>query len=244
MKMIMAKIAGEEPGQMAENALKRSRGREIFNHIVLFFTIGCVFGTYWEEILYMVRNMIETGSLEWVSRRGLLYGPFSPVYGMGAVLIYLIFGTAFRKKAPSIPACFIGGALVGGALEYVLSWVQEMLFGTISWDYSTYFLNINGRTTIPYMIIWGALIVVFARFVFPLVEKVYQNVSVQKMNIACTVLAVILAVDIGISIVATARQSMRRAGNTADNALEVILDKFYTDERMQKTYSNAREVKR
>lgn len=223
---------------------QRSRGREIFNHIVLYFAIGCVFGTYWEEILYMVRSVIETGALTWVSRRGLLYGPFSPVYGMGAVLIYLIFGTAFRKKVPSIPACFIGGALVGGALEYVLSWVQEMLFGTISWDYSTYFLNINGRTTIPYMIIWGALIVVFARFVFPLVEKAYAEVAVRKMNIVCAVLAGILTVDIGISMAAAVRQAMRRAGDTADNALEVILDKYYNDERLEKTYSNAREVKK
>ena len=224
--------------------VEQSKGREIFNHIVLYFTIGCIFGTYWEEIMYMVRSVYETGALEWVSRRGLLYGPFSPVYGMGAVLIYLIFGTAFRKKAPSIPACFIGGALLGGALEYVLSWVQEMLFGTISWDYSTYFLNINGRTTIPYMIVWGALIVIFAKFVFPLVEKFYQSITPRKRDIACTVLAVIWALDIGISVMATARQSMRRAGNTADNALEVILDKYYNDERMLKTYSNAREVKR
>lgn len=224
--------------------MRQSRGREIFNHVVLYFTIGCIFGTYWEEIMCMVRSVVETGTLTWVSRRGLLYGPFSPVYGMGAVLIYLIFGTAFRKKEPSIPACFIGGALVGGALEYVLSWIQEMLFGTISWDYSERFLNINGRTTIPYMIVWGALIVIFARFVFPLVEKLYQSVTPQKMNVACTVLAVFLAMDIGISVLATARQSMRRAGDTADNALEVILDKYYNDERMLKTYSNAREVKK
>ena len=229
---------------MGVNVSQNSRGREIFNHIVLYFTIGCVFGTYWEEIMYIVRTLWQTGTLQWMSRRGLLYGPFSPVYGMGAVLIYLIFGTAFRKKAPSIPGCFIGGALLGGALEYVLSWVQEMLFGTISWDYSEKFLNINGRTTIPYMIVWGALIVVFAHFVFPLIEKLYQSIAPRKMNIACTVLAVFLALDIGISVLATARQSMRRAGDAADNTLEVILDRYYNDERMLKTYSNAREVKR
>lgn len=224
-------------------AAKQSRGREIFNHIVLYFTIGCVFGTYWEEIMYIVRTLWQTGTFEWVSRRGLLYGPFSPVYGIGAVLIYLAFGTAFRKKTPSIPECFIGGAVLGGVVEYVLSWVQEMLFGTISWDYSEKFLNINGRTTIPYMIVWGALIVIFARFVFPLVEKLYQSINPRTMNIACGVLAVILALDIGISVAATARQSMRRAGDAADNVFEVVLDKYYDDERMLKTYSNARTVR-
>ncbi len=229
---------------MGVDVSQNSRGWEIFNHIVLYFTIGCIFGTYWEEIMCIVRTLWQTGTFEWVSRRGLLYGPFSPVYGMGAVLIYLIFGTAFRKKAPSIPECFIGGAVLGGVLEYVLSWAQEMLFGTISWDYSEKFLNINGRTTIPYMIVWGALIVVFAHFVFPLIEKFYRSITPRTMNIACAVLGVFLALDIGISVLATARQSMRRAGNTADNALEVFLDKYYDDERMLKTYSNARTVQK
>lgn len=229
---------------MSEIAAQQSKGWEIFNHIVLYFTIGCIFGTYWEEIMCVVRTLWQTGTFEWVSRRGLLYGPFSPVYGMGAVLIYLIFGTAFRKKAPSIPECFLGGAALGGALEYALSFAQEMLFGTISWDYSEKFLNINGRTTVPYMIVWGALIVVFAHFVFPLIEKLYQSIAPRKVNIACTILAVILSLDIGISVLATARQSMRRAGDTADNAIEIFLDRYYDDERMQKTYSNARTVQK
>lgn len=234
-------VEGQKPRE-TEKAVAHSRAREIFNHVVLYFTIGCVFGTYWEEIMCMVRSVFETGALTWVSRRGLLYGPFSPVYGMGAVLIYLVFGTAFRKKAPSIPACFLGGAALGGALEYVLSWVQEMLFGTISWDYSAKFLNINGRTTIPYMIVWGALIVIFARFVFPLVEKGYQRIAPRKMDIVCAVLAGLLTLDIGISVMATARQTARHSGREARNGVEKWLDATYDDERMRKTYSNAREV--
>lgn len=221
---------------------QKSRAREIFNHIVLYFTIGCVFGTYWEEIQCLVRSMLETGTLTWVSRRGLLYGPFSPVYGMGAVLIYLIFGTAFRKKEPSIPGCFLGGALLGGVLEYVLSLVQEMLFGTISWDYSEKFLNINGRTTIPYMIVWGAIIVVFVHFVFPPLERIYQKIAPRKVNIACAVVAGFLALDIGISCMATARQTARHNGREAQGGIEMWLDEVYNDERMRLTYSNAREV--
>lgn len=45
-----------------KSALKRS-SRDIFNHIVLFFVIGCVIGTYYEEILCLVRTFIGTG--EW-----------------------------------------------------------------------------------------------------------------------------------------------------------------------------------
>lgn len=229
---------------MVEVAEKRrfpeqATGRLIFNQIVLFFTIGCVFGTYWEEIMYMVTHFWSTGTLEWVSRRGLLYGPFSPVYGIGAVCIYLIF---YRTKLGWVK-CFVYGALFGGVLEYILGWAQERLFGTISWDYSDYFLNIGGRTTIPYMLVWGALVAVFVQVVYPWIDKIYHKVKPRTMNVICTVLAVFLALDILISVAATARQSMRRAGNPADNVIEVFLDKYYDDERMLKTYSNAREVK-
>ncbi len=239
----MAKIAEKRKAsekKRVEETSKLVSGRGIFNQIVLFFTIGCVFGTYWEEIMYMITRLWSTGTLEWVSRRGLLYGPFSPVYGIGAVCIYLIF---YRTKM-GWGKCFIYGAVFGGVLEYVLSILQEWLFGTISWDYSDRFLNIGGRTTVPYMIVWGGLVAVFVQGVYPWIDELYHKVKPKTMNIICTVLAVFLVADILISVVATARQSMRRAGDPADNAIEVFLDKHYNDERMRKTYSNAREAKR
>lgn len=113
-----------------KSALKRS-SRDIFNHIVLFFVIGCVIGTYYEEILCLVRTFIGTGEWQWVSRRGLLYGPFSPVYGIGAVLVYLLFYRPQLKFWPSV----LLGALFGGALEILLSLGQEIAFGTRSWNY-------------------------------------------------------------------------------------------------------------
>lgn len=242
----MAKVVKDQKssrsseGEKTEKTPERATGRMIFNQIVLFFTIGCVFGTYWEEIMYIVTHLWNTGTLEWVSRRGLLYGPFSPVYGIGAVCIYLIF---YRTKM-GWGKCFLYGAVFGGVLEYVLSILQEWLFGTISWDYSERFLNIGGRTTIPYMIVWGALVAVFVQIVYPWIDKLYQMVKPKTMNMVCAVLAVFLVFDIVISVVATARQSMRRAGDPADNVIEVFLDKHYDDERMRKTYSNAREVRK
>lgn len=230
----------KETAKKAQKTPERVTGRVIFNQIVLLFTVGCVFGTYWEEIMYMVTHFWGTGTLEWASRRGLLYGPFSPVYGIGAVCIYLIF---YRTKM-GWAKCFIYGALFGGVLEYVLSLLQEWLFGTISWDYSTYFLNIGGRTTIPYMLVWGLLVAVFVRGVYPWLDELYKKAKPKTMNIVCAVLAVFLVFDILISVVATARQSMRRAGDRADNVVEMLLDKYYNDERMLKTYSNTREAKK
>lgn len=211
-------------------------GREIFNRVVIFFVIGCVFGTYYEELLTLVKNFMGTGELIWESRRGLLYGSFSPVYGIGAVLIYLMF----YQPGLNWWRCLVGGALFGGALEFGLSVVQEWMFGTISWDYSNRPLNIAGRTTIPYMLFWGVLVAVLAQWVCPWIESMCERVPKDILNGVCTIAAVILVLDIALSVIAAARQTARRMGDPADNIVEVMLDTYYNDERMQKTYQNTR----
>ena len=137
----------------------RITGRMIFYQAVILFVVGCVFGTYWEEIMNLVKSFWMTGTPVWESRRGLVYGPFSPVYGIGAVLIYLVF---YLTKVKGW-MCFVGGAVFGGALEYFLSLLQEWIFGTRSWDYSGRLLDIGGRTTVPYMIVWGGLVYIIVR---------------------------------------------------------------------------------
>lgn len=62
-------------------------GKKLF----LIFVIGSVFGALYEQILNLVKIYFTTGDIVWELRRGVLYGPFSPIYGAGAVLfVYLL----------------------------------------------------------------------------------------------------------------------------------------------------------
>jgi len=211
-------------------------GRDIFNHAVLLFVIGCILGTYYEEALCLVRTFISSGEWHWVSRRGLLYGPFSPVYGIGAVLIYFLF---YRPKLKFWPS-FILGALFGGLLEVALSMAQEAIFGTRSWNYRDQLWPIcNGRTTIPFMFFWGLLVAGFTCYLCPWLEKLYQKIPHQTINTVCVVIAIILTLDIAISVAASMRQSLRRSGQPARTPVGAFLDEVYNDERMRKTYDNA-----
>lgn len=233
--IVMAKKTQPKASTSTELPQKTS-GRVIFNQVVLLFLIGCVFGTYYEEILRIVVNFYSTGSFVWESRRGLVWGPFSPVYGIGAVCIYFLF---YRTKCNFV-TCFIGGAFAGGIIEYILSFLQEKLFGTISWDYSDRLLNINGRTTIPYMIVWGTVIALFAYFVYPWLDRLYHQVPEATMNGVCVAVALVLLIDITVSAAAVARQSMRKLGDPADNVVESWLDDTFDDERLRRTYTNMR----
>lgn len=62
--------------------------------------------------------------------------------------------------------------IMGGTLEYLCSFFQEILFGTISWNYSDLFLNLNGRTSILYCFYWGIIAVVFLKVVYPWLQKI------------------------------------------------------------------------
>ena len=62
---------------------------------------------------------------------------------------------------------FIGGSIIGGAFEYFCSWLQETVLGTVSWDYTGYPFNLNGRINLLYCLFWGALALVWVKEVFP-----------------------------------------------------------------------------
>ena len=79
-------------------------------------------------------------------------------YGLGAMAYYiLLLKTQDTKKV------FILSFLMGGLLEFICSYLQEIIFGSVSWDYSGTFLNINGRTNFQYCIYWGIIGIVFLK---------------------------------------------------------------------------------
>ena len=124
--------------------------------IFWIFIIGSVFGFFAE----MIYALVYTRALE--IRQGLLYGPFIQIYGIGAIAYYLLVSKIQEPKK-----LFFSGMLMGGILEYLCSFFQEIFFGTISWDYSNLFLNFNGRTSFIYCFYWGLIGVFFLKVVYP-----------------------------------------------------------------------------
>jgi cardiolipin synthase A/B len=85
--------------------------------------------------------------------RGFLTGPIIPLYGVGALLVYL----SFWDMREHLFLVFIGGACLATLLEYLTSYFMELLFHTRWWDYSSFPLNLKGRICLPVSLFWGAL---------------------------------------------------------------------------------------
>lgn len=191
------------------------------------FLFGCVFGTFWE----MFYHFIQHGEI--VSRSALIYGPFNPVYGFGA----LIFSLTINLKNPI--KIFFTGMGLGGFCEYICSLVQEKFFGTIAWDYSNQVLNIDGRTSLSIMIFWGLLAIAFAKIIYPFLSDIIDNMPIQSSNIITICLAIFMFLNGLISASACLRQKERSEGIKARNNIQVFLDKHYPDERLHKIYENS-----
>ena len=204
---------------------------KIITIIFWVFIIGSVFG-FFAEMLY---STIFTRTL--VIRKGLIYGPFIQIYGVGAVAYYLLISNVKEPKE-----AFTYGMIMGGILEYIGSFLQEILFGTISWDYSNMFFNLNCRTSLLYCFYWGIIAVAYLKIVYPWLKNIEPLLHKLSVKIFTVFLALFMTFDIGISCMAAARQEERRKDISPKNSLDEFIDKAYPDEYLDKIYNNKKNV--
>lgn len=201
-----------------------------FKKIFFIFIIGCIIGAYYEEIGFIFRHGY------WEPRRGLLYGPFSPVYGISLAAVVIMFGNKEKLKSYKV---YLYCALLGGVFEYTLSVVQQFIFHSRSWNYDNYFLNIGGRTTVIFMLIWGFVGLIFIKVIYPktssLIEKIPYNIG----QIVYRILLIFMIFNIFISLAATLRQVERKKGNSPVTFIGRICDDFYPDSVIKKIYRNS-----
>ena len=205
-----------------------------FNKVFLIYIIGCMIGTYYEEILTFCR----TGN--WLSRQGIIYGPLNPVYGAGFLVFTLLLCRNLKRKwwLTYIYACFIGGAT-----EMVSSLISEYVFKANAWDYSDKFLNIMGRTTIPYMLFWGAGGLIFVKLVFPALSKFIELLPKRIGNAIMPTFLIFVILSHVVSYTALFRYGTRNEGQPAQNGLEKALDVYFDDRMMKQYYDNSEHGK-
>ena len=200
-----------------------------FNKLVLIYLIGCMIGTYYEEILTFCR------SGQWLSRQGIIYGPFNPVYGAGFFAFSFLLCKNLKRKWW---LTYIYSCLIGGVTEMISSLISEYVFKANAWDYSDKFLNIMGRTTIPYMLFWGAGGLIFVKFVYPALSKFIELLPKRIGNAIMPTFLIFVLMSHVVSYTALFRYGTRSEDKPAGNAVEVFLDEHFDDEFMKQYYDN------
>lgn len=204
-----------------------------FTKLFCLFVLGSFIGTLMETVW----ALFEEGHFE--VRVGMVYGPFIPVYGGGACFLTLILYKLYKLSDTVI---FIISAVVGAGFEYFCSWFQEMVFGTVSWDYSNTAFNLDGRTNLMYALIWGFLGLVWVRYLYPWASKLIEKIPKRTGSIITTFLLVFMLFNAFMSVTATARWQFRKEGVPATNAFESYLDEHFNDEKMNFLFPHMEDV--
>ena len=106
-------------------------------YLVFVFTVCSILGLILETIVsYFVDG-------RWESRVGFIWGPFSPIYGVGGVLITLALHR-FENASPLV--IYAVSAAFGAAFEYFAAWFWESAFGIVAWSYINQPFNIGGKS--------------------------------------------------------------------------------------------------
>ena len=101
-----------------------------FFNLFWIFSVCCILGLVLEIVWRMI--VVDPGHYE--NRAGLLFGPFSPIYGFGTVLVTLALNRLYKNPI----ATFFISAVVGGGFERATALFMKASFGVTAWDYSDY----------------------------------------------------------------------------------------------------------
>jgi uncharacterized membrane protein len=202
-----------------------------FFNLFWIFVIASVAGVVIESIYHVL--VVDFGHYE--DRAGLLWGPFSPIYGFGALLMTLALN---RFHNAPVPVVFLVSALIGGAFEYFVSWFMEYAFGAVAWDYTGTFLNINGRTNFMFMCMWGALGVVWVKLALPALLHTVNLIPWRWRYSITAVCAALMILNGVMTLVALDCWYSRLAGAAPDNALEQFCAEHFDNQWMEHRFES------
>ncbi len=196
-----------------------------YHKLAYCFVLGSLIGTVYEEII----TFFKYG--EFQTRRGVLYGPFNPLYGVAFIVVIILF---HKYKNPV--KLFIVGGLFGMLFELVAGLIQLLLLGSRSWDYSGQFLNIYGYTSPFYGVVWGLLIIIIIKLIYPFTSRLVEWIPNKIGIIVSNTMIVLLTINLTLTISALSRQSLRHKGVAPYTPYGEFLDKTYTDEVLLKHF--------
>ena len=166
--------------------------QNLFLLFMLFAFIGWLYEVFLEVVVY-----------RWgFSNRGVLFGPYLPVYGFGALAFILCFNKLIndkplKKKLLYIPIVFLGCMIVATLLELLTSYICEYFTGSWPWQtYSDYKYNFEARIALSPSIRFGIGGVIFLYILEPLFTKLLNKLSDKTRNIIFYFLLVVLIIDI------------------------------------------------
>ncbi|MCR5389818.1 MAG: putative ABC transporter permease [Lachnospiraceae bacterium] len=197
--------------------------------IVWIFLLSAFIG----DLIETVYCRLVGGS--WMNRSSVLYGPFSFVWGFGAVLLTIALSPLAKKNDRWV---FFGGFFAGGAYEYLCSVFTELLFGTVFWDYSYMPLNIGGRTNVLFMFFWGVLSVFWIKVIYPAMSSRIEKIPPTAGIVITWLIISAMLLNGTLTTMAILRYNIRKIDPQPRSSYDMFIDSQYPDEQIERQWPN------
>ncbi|WP_115727801.1 putative ABC transporter permease [Actinomyces culturomici] len=182
-------------------------------------------------LVELLWHLLKTGQYE--DRAGLLWGPFSPIYGFGALLMTIALNRWWNSS--KLVVLLVSG-VIGASFEFAVSWWLEKAFGIVAWDYSGTFLNIDGRTNFAYFCAWGVLGLVWIRLLLPDLLQLVDRIPLRWRAVATILAALVLLIDGAMTLLVLDRWHARDEGEAPTGAITRYIDAHYDDAFMKERF--------
>ena len=239
---IRRRLLNAYPGALRQDDSQRAQLNEEGRPVV--FAPGLCFDKlFWIFMLFgLAGNLIETLLVHyqtgiWMRRASLVFVPVSLVWGLGGVLFMIVLSHMARQEDRYI---FIGGFFLGGSFEYLCSVFTETFLGTRFWDYTNMPFNLNGRTNLLFMFLWGLVALLWIKILYPLVTKVIEQIPPVLGRAVTMVVVLMVSFDVLLSASVIWRSAGRKEKPEPTNVVEAYLDENYPDEIVKRHWRNIR----
>lgn len=171
--------------------------KKYYLYFMMYAVIGWLYEVFLEVVIY-----------RWgFSNRGVLFGPYCPVYGFGALSFIFILGKFvkvkdLKTKLIIIPLIFLGCMIIATTIELFASYLCEWTMGSWPWQtYVDYDINFQGRIALNPSIRFGLGGVFFLYVLQPLFEKVVNKLSKKALSIVAYGVGTLFLIDVIVKVV-------------------------------------------
>jgi uncharacterized membrane protein len=199
-------------------------------HWLFFFYIYCFLGWCFESAYVSLKSRK-------LVNRGFMRGPFLPLYGSGAIMMYVVS----RPFQDNIILTYIAGFIGATVLEYVTGALMEHLFKVRYWDYTRYRFNIQGYICLSSSVAWGFLTIFMTRVIHKPIERFVLSIPQQVLSYVTLIITIYVVADFTLSFKAAldlrdilikmekAKEEMERIQRRLD-----VIAAFNNEEKEQK----------
>lgn len=157
-------------------------------HWLFFFYTYCFLGWCFESAYVSIRT-------HKLVNRGFMRGPFLPIYGSGAIMMYVV-SMPFQDN---IVLTYFAGCVGATVLEYITGVLMETLFHIRYWDYSDKKFNFQGHICLSSTVTWGFFTIMMTRVIHRPIEWFVMRIPGNVLNYATFLLTIYIAADFALS---------------------------------------------